>query len=329
MTQFTMRLMATLAMPLLCAPGMLCAQSILEVRAEDSNGQFDFWVPFARRPDDEYTNGARLSVLFAGAPFWGHPCSAARAGDARGAAACTTTELAIGQDIYTPANAFDSPFPAPGERPYAGWLYSSATAQRNTTTASDGVTTDLGVTGPPSLAEHIQNTVHRVFGFSPTLGWAHQIPTQLGARLAYQHDQQIVRVIVGSVPVFTVTPYATGSVGNVLTGATAGVEGRAGYGVTAPWSAAIPGRARKVEIYALSGIREDWILHEMVLDEPTVDPSFAVAKIPWVTQYEVGGGVRWWAFEAEYRVFRRGREYTTGPAGRTYGELSAGVRTAP
>lgn len=87
------------------------------------NDSYDFWIPIATRSDEEYTNGLELRVELGGAPLWGRllraPCATADS-------TCLSTELRVGQKIFTPR--LDSPVPGPGERPYAGWLYLSAAA---------------------------------------------------------------------------------------------------------------------------------------------------------------------------------------------------------
>ncbi len=304
------------------APCAVHAQSLLELRAQDSNGKLVVGRAFSRSPDDEYTNGARFDAVFAGSPLWGGlfgsrltPCDG-QAGDR----ACATTALSFGQDMYTPRYSFITPYPVYGQRPYAGWLYVSATARYGSARASNALTLEAGVTGEPSLANQLQNAVHRLFNYIPTLGWSHQIPFQPGFDVTYTHEQRIAHATIAGVPVLSVTPYVTGSAGNVLTGATAGLQGRVGYRVDAIGS--------PFSLYALGGVREDWVWRELVLDEGTnSDPSLRVTKVPWVNQNEIGAGIRLWTIEAEYRIFQRGREYVTGPAQHTYGLISLGMRT--
>ncbi len=305
------------------------AQGLRDVRVADDNGQFDFWLPPPQRPDVEFTNGARLHLSFDGAPVWGRwlterppSCAAPRAD-----ASCASTELEIGQEMYTPANAITQAEPQRGARPYAGFLYTSLTARLATARRSDAIAAEVGVTGAPSLAEKIQTAWHRLIGYPRPLGWSHQIPFMAGAMLSATHQQELVHLTVSGLPVLSVVPQATASLGNVLTGARAGAEGRLGYGVAPPWATTRETGGRLVEVYALAAVRGEYIAYQLVLDGHTTRPAQSVSRVPWVTQYEFGGGMRLGGVEVEYRGVTRSREYATGPAAHTYGTIALGVRS--
>ena len=46
----------------------------------------------------------------------------------------------------------------------------------------------VGVIGPPSLAEQTQKAIHEVFGMRDPKGWAEQLPTQPTLQLRVQHS---------------------------------------------------------------------------------------------------------------------------------------------
>jgi hypothetical protein len=191
---------------------------------------------------------------------------------------------------------------------------------------SDAVTLEVGVTGPPSLAQEIQTSWHALIHYPQPLGWSHQIPFQFGAMVTAEHDREVLRATIGGTPVLSLVPMVSVSMGNVLTGASAGARARLGYAVTTPWSASVPGRSSPFEVYGLAGIREDLVIMSLFLDEPTTSPDQRVVKLPFVTQYEVGGGLRIDAFMVEYLGVTRAREYRTGPPQSEYGVLTAGAR---
>jgi lipid A 3-O-deacylase len=304
-------------------PSRVAAQTVDEIRIEDDNGQLDFWLPPPRRPDTELTNAAQLRIVADGALLWRRLTHTPACGLAPIADRCATTELQIGQEMFTPAGATESAAPRPGTRPYAGWLYLSAAAQAATPTQSDAVTIETGVTGQPSLAETIQTAWHTLIGYPRALGWSHQIPFQFGVLVAAERAQEVVHASLGGVPVLMLIPRAGISLGNVLTGAHAGAEARIGYGVTSPWSSAIRGRGRKVELYGIAAIREDLVAYDLFLDGHT---ATHVAKEPAVFQYEFGAGLRFGALEVEYRGLTQGREYLTGPPLHPVGTLGVGIR---
>lgn len=305
------------------------AQRLEGVRVLDANGQIDFWLPARRRPDTDHTNGASVEMVFDGAIVWGGlvpsrptPCSVVQSE----ADHCVTTELRVGQDIYTPPWSTRQSAPQPGARPYAGWLYVAGTARTSTTAQSDALTLELGATGSPSLAEKVQTTWHSLIGYPRPLGWAHQIPFEPGLLLAYERQQEILRASIANVPVLSIVPHGRVSVGNVLTGASAGLSGRMGYGVTTPWSTGARAARQPIELFVESGVREDFVAYDLFLDRGTTRPARHVQKRPWVTQYEFGGGVRWRNAELEYRGITRGQDYTTGRRTQPLGLLVLGLR---
>ena len=110
-----------------------------------------------RPPDYDYTHGTRVAVAWPSAPRWvarlvgNRPdCSHA----VTRASACMTSALELGQEIYTPRR--DAAEPIRGERPYAGWLYSSALARVVAPGYTRFLRLTVGVTGPPALAAEVQ-----------------------------------------------------------------------------------------------------------------------------------------------------------------------------
>ncbi len=302
------------------------AQVVDDMRIEEGNAQLDFWLPARRRPDTELTNTASVDVVTEGTPFWGWWLRLPACGGARVGETCATTEYQIGQEMFTPSGATKVARPEPGARPYAGWLYASGTLRAATPTSSEAVTVETGVTGSPSLAGQIQTAWHQLIGYPRALGWAHQIPFQPGVLVAGERSLEAAHISIDGVPVLSLVPQAGASVGNVLTGAQLGAEGRLGYGVTTPWWSSVRGRGRRLQIYAVAAAREDLIAYELFLDGSTTAPALHVEKEPTVLQYEFGAGAQLGRFEVEYRAITRQREYTTGPPQHAYSTLSVGIR---
>ncbi len=309
-------------------PATLVAQQLQAFAIQEDNGQLDFWLPPVRRPDTELTNSAALLLDFDGAPLWKglYPSVPSCAASNAPGRSCSTTEFRLGQDMYTPASSVRSPIPLPGQRPYAGWLYVSGTGRVASPTVSDAVTVEVGVTGAPSLAQQIQTAWHALIHYPAPLGWSHQIPFQTGILINGEHQQEMFKATIDGIPVLSFVPGGSVSLGNVLTGASIGAETRIGYGVSTPWSTAVPGPSSPFEVYGLAAVHEDMVIANMFLDEATSNPGLRVEKIPFVSQYDVGGGIRIHAFRVEYRGVTRTREYITGPPQRAYGMLTAGMR---
>ncbi len=90
----------------------------------------------------------------------------------------------IGQNLYTPQNLATADF-IPYDRPYAGWTYVGATAQRQSAPWTQTADVRLGVTGPASLGEDVQRITHRMLGKSAPRGWQWQLRPSVGFELGY------------------------------------------------------------------------------------------------------------------------------------------------
>jgi Uncharacterized protein conserved in bacteria (DUF2219) len=331
----------TLAIAALAAPvAHAGAQQFVGAQIEEDNAQLAYWMPPIRRPDDEFTNGTRLTLSFAGSRLWSlllgaqaPHCSAASAG---GTCAGETLESAPGprlatdftlaQEMYTPADWHKDASPVPGQRPYAGQLLLSGTSYASTPVANTALSLQAGVAGPPSLAGDVQEAWHRLIRYYPPLGWDHQIATAPEFDIGAAESRVVASASIGGVPVLSVIPRVSVSAGNVLTGATAGLETRVGYGAGAPWNDGAGNRVPRFQIYGLAAARLDYVWTELVLDRSSTDPAYTVSKLPWVGQYEFGGGARLFFLEAEYRGVMRTREYQTGPPHEPYAAITLAVR---
>lgn len=316
------------------------AQQLIGARFEEDNAQLAYWIPAPRRPDDEFTNGTRLSLSFAGSRLWSlllgpHAplCTPASRGEtsvagisASVSGPCLSTDVTLAQEMYTPADWHRDANPVPGQRPYAGQLLLTGTSNASTPRANTALSLQLGVSGPASLAADVQQEWHRLIRYYPPLGWVHQIPTAPEFDIGAAQSRVIAAASIGGVPVLSVIPRVSVSAGNVLTGGTAGLETRIGYGAGAPWNDGAGNRVPKFQLYALAAARLDYVWTELVLDRASTDPAYTVSKLPWVWQYAFGGGVRLFFFEAEYRAVTRTREYQTGPSIEPYAAVTFAVR---
>ncbi|WP_269970700.1 MULTISPECIES: lipid A deacylase LpxR family protein [unclassified Shewanella] len=100
--------------------------------------------------------------------------------------------LKLSQQMWTPAE-IELEAPQSTDRPYAGYLaieshtvhYGNKWALKNWFS--------LGVIGPASGAQQVQEFVHKITGSSPPLGWQYQIENQVTLQLAYELDGLLLR----------------------------------------------------------------------------------------------------------------------------------------
>lgn len=85
----------------------------------------------------------------------------------------------LGQQIFTPLKR-NTRTPADIDRPYAGYTYIQYTRSwfNNEKTVLQ-LSGTLGIIGPASGGEGLQNTYHRWLKYAPFLGWRYQISNQL------------------------------------------------------------------------------------------------------------------------------------------------------
>ena len=154
--------------------------------------------------DRHYTNGTAFS--FAWRPRFAEQAAEAipRLGGDFGDNPGTAFGVMLGQLIFTPNN-IELTVPQPDDRPFAGYLFVGGHWQRSGEKTLDHVQLDVGVTGPPSLAEPIQEIVHDVFPNSEDPGgWDNQIesePTlQLTLRRKWRSNPDAVRFDLAGLP---------------------------------------------------------------------------------------------------------------------------------
>ena len=147
--------------------------------------------------------------------------------------------LALGQNLYTPANIATTT-PQPGDRPYAAWLYASAAFQVyqpprvfatgwRAIARLDTLEVSAGLVGPGALGRQVQNNVHSLLGLAHANGWPNQIHTEPGLNLALERKWRFSTAHARDAWGADLIPHLGATVGNVFTFAAAGAELRAGW----------------------------------------------------------------------------------------------------
>jgi lipid A 3-O-deacylase len=147
--------------------------------------------------------------------------------------------LALGQNLYTPVDT-TATAPILDDRPYAAWLYGSASFQIYTPPrvfASglraigrlDTIEVSLGLVGPGALGRQTQNGVHDLIGVAKANGWRNQIHNEPGLLIAYERKYRVgtrdARDGFGA----DVIPHFGLSLGNISSFVNAGGEIRVGW----------------------------------------------------------------------------------------------------
>jgi hypothetical protein len=322
---------AFLVLILASLPGeSIRAQAGWSPRLQLDNDYYNFWQRHTRRPDEEYTNGVKATLVSYGGSWWGS--RAARhlpdcLDAARDARACRSTTVTFGQELYTPELSH-APHAVPDwelERPYHAWLYATGAAALLSERIRREVTLSLGVTGPPAGGEMAQALAHEIGFADAARGWETQVGFEPGIVLGYRHAILAARLGGDRGIAVDVAPEVAASIGNVRTHAELGATARIGWNLSHPWSPAAWRHRALFEWWLSAGGRVEHVARDMSLDGTLFSPRRRVERIPGVRQYEFGAGLRAGHLFLEYRAATRSREYRTGPLHHTWGSMTAGV----
>lgn len=285
--------------------------------------------------DQHYTNGLRLSYTTSetGTPSW--LAEAARAFPLFPDAAPVRANFAIGQSIFTPQDT-DARVPDPDDRPYAGWLYASVGLMADSGRRLDQLELQIGVIGPWSLAEEVQNGTHFVIGDEKAKGWDSQIGNEVGVVLSYERSWRSAYSgsFVGLD--FDVMPSVGASLGNVLTQAEAGAMLRLGEDLPLDYgppriSPGLPGSDFFIPTgdfgwYFFAGIEGRAVARNIFLDGNTWKDSASVDKHIFVGDIQAGIAVTYGNVRLAYTHVLRSPEFQGDKAINSFGGLSLSWR---
>jgi hypothetical protein len=304
-------------------------------RARLDNDAYNFWQHPAARTDEEYSNGVRIIGEAYRAPWWakrltrpGASCEA-RAG---ATSTCVSHELQLGQDIYTP-DLDRAPYTVEDwefERPYAAWLYVSSTARFARPRSMDELELAAGVTGQPALGQLAQTIAHTINEryTREAFGWETQVGFEPGILARYRRTW-LARAATRQGPGIELQPFVGAAAGNILTNAEAGLQARIGVALTHPWHVPSWSDRPALEVFALGGVRQEFVARNISLDGTSLHPDRAVQREVAVGEHSVGLGLRYKRITLSWRAVTRGREYTTGPKQHSFGIMQGGVEIVP
>jgi hypothetical protein len=185
----------------------------------------------------------------------------------------------------------------------------------------------LGVVGPHSYAQDIQEYVHEILGDAEPRGWAYQLHDEPGINLAYVRTWRWAGRL-GNDNAFglDVLPQIGATVGNVEIYGKAGALVRAGFNLpsdfgvdflrgdnmrSAPFSTDDPriGPDRGMSFFIFVGAEGRAVAHTIFLDGNTFRDSPSVEKENLVADVQYGLGLIWGRFQFTYTEVRRSREF--------------------
>ena len=134
----------------------------------------------------------------------------------------SSTTYSIGQNLYTPEN-ITTKTPDPSDRPYAAFLYGSASFTTLKDNHIDQLEMTLGVIGPAALGKEVQKFVHNTIDADNPAGWDHQLKNEPGVILSWERVWPGAYSKEFSDLTFSADPFTGFSAGNIYTYGSAGM----------------------------------------------------------------------------------------------------------
>jgi hypothetical protein len=313
--------------------------------AEGIGGTFTLQIENDRiaNTDRHYTHGTRLAWVSDKAsdgPQWAkdalewlYPLADLRAG---------RVGLVLGQNIFTPEDT-DASGLVRDDRPYAGWLYAGISVHAETARRRNGISIDrldsveldVGIVGPGSFAEDIQDGYHDLIGVARSNGWDHQLDNEPGVALIFERKWRPAPWRAGDLE-FDIIPSAGGSLGNVMTQFNLGAMVRLGQSLDVDYgpphvrpslsglAAVAPGDG--LAWYLFAGVEGRAVARNIFLDGNSFADSHDVDKKPLVGDFQVGVALVWRGVRLAFTHVFRTKEFDGQRRADRYGALSLSAR---
>ncbi len=208
----------------------------------------------------------------------------------------------FGQKMFTPENV-ETDKPVENDRPYAGWLYTSASIAsliKNKPGHRDinALEFTVGIVGPSSQAGNTQNGFHDLIGTEESAGWNNQLKDELGFVVTYVLKSEHFNHLDNGLE-YSWSPHRVFALGNVYSYAGGGMMLRFGDNLSkdigppnispgfpgaAFFSPAIGGRSW----YVFGGLEARAVVQNIFLDGNTFKDSHNVDKKPLVLDLQYG-----------------------------------------
>ena len=244
--------------------------------------------------DRFYTNGLHLGYVSGtdGVPDFLMPVAHAlwpQGGQFRFAASLT-------QQLYTPSETTTVYLPK-GDEPYAGLLYGNFALYRDVQESRSIIGLSLGVVGPLSGAQQLQNGFHNLIGQRGAAGWGTQLHNEPLVELTSARTYRLPMGKIGDFETDALPDLAVG-LGNLRIYAQTGVLFRIGQGLDSDYGPPrlFPGPTggdafvptRPFAWYVFAGGDGQGVLRDMTLDGNDFSPGPSVSLNPYVGEIEAG-----------------------------------------
>jgi len=241
----------------------------------------------------------------------------------------------IGQKIFTPEDISISEV-IEDDRPYAGWLYGSASIASVFKNEADYRAVNayeftVGIVGPSSQAGSFQEEVHRMTGSETAEGWDNQLHDELGLMATYVRKHEHFRNLNNGLE-YSWSPHTVVALGNVYTYAGAGMMFRFGDNLKADFGApnidpGFPGTAyfspkKGQNWYFFGGLETRAVAYNIFLDGNTFKDSHSVDKEPLILDAQLGVSYQRNNVRLSYSHVLRSKEFEDQDKYANFGSLN-------
>jgi hypothetical protein len=240
--------------------------------------------------------------------------------------------ISIGQDMFTPEDWQLSEID-PLDRPYAGVLAAGITYNGRNAQTMRSTTLNVGIVGPSSAAERLQNFLHELNGSREFRGWEHQLNDELVFRVLHQRARKWD--LVDAARMSDAIVHYGGSFGNLTTFANAGVELRFGRALPDNFGSApaLPGLentaptrmaqfAQRSSMHGYVALDARYVLRDITLDGNTWRDSASIAREDLVVDFGVGFALYWQGWKITFARYFRTNEFEGQSSSSRLGSLT-------
>lgn len=229
----------------------------------------------------------------------------------------TRFNIDLSQEIYTPKDITATPDKF--DRPYAGYLYLSLGMSNRNNEVEEHLWLNVGVVGPYSFAEEVQNFVHEYISHDYLLlGWDTQISNEFALNLYYQITRKFL-LYKGNIISSDFLLTSDTAVGNVDIHLGANMRFRVGHNLHVDFGVpkvnmsykASPVSSNDFSLYLFLGAGGRLVGRNIFIEGNTFSSGTGLKLNPFVYDFETGITVAYKGFRLSYIYSFKSREFRT------------------
>ncbi len=250
-----------------------------------------------------------------------------------------TVSFSLIQQVYTPRNTMTSRV-IDDDRPYAGITQAAIGFHSRNASRMDTLEFDLGIVGPHSCGEKIQEGIHDAFDCDMPRGWDNQLDDEPLFNLFFERKWRLAYIPLPDGMALDMIPHAGIGVGNAQTGVNIGAQARFGWNLpkdfgtyvirpgsdsNAPLDDSDPRISRRLTpfgIHFFIGLEGFAAVWDVSLDGNIFRDSHHVEKELFVANMVAGVGMLFPRYKLTYAQVYRTRTFEGQEEGQSFGSLT-------